>query len=1040
MLYCWGEGASGQLGLGDAAEGRSEPIRFRPGPDASSRRGAALVACGERHTLLLHADGSVSSCGDNARGQLGRRLPAGRQCGSVPERIRALEAQAVVYVSCGKEHSIAVCSNRRVFSWGAGSFGQLGTGELKDCFIPKKIDGLSTFEIIQVACGHYHSIALAKDGRVFSWGQNTHGQLGVGKEAPSHSRPQHVSALDGIPLAQVAAGGAHSFALSLSGVAYAWGRNNAHQLGLSQSDPKEQIFKPCSVAALKNLDVIYISCGAEHTAILTENGSVFTFGDNSAGQLGTNCSAQKRGPQKVDWIDGPVSHLACGSYHTLACISASSRLISFGRGCSEHGTASCTQDETQSFNISALISPNELSGIEVKQVFAGTYANFAIAQVYPAPKCANRASTLGALPKISQLSRALIDEWMSAVEWSARRQKAEREIQVIFSSPPCLTASFLKPRSSLEVGCCITVDLQKAREVFFELTKKDWIALKIFLSVLNVLVHSLPLNSPHQEALSCFLLVPECLDALEAKDQQSLSRSFAETICKLSKRSSDILEKFWSALPVSFFDRIVQMLKKAVVSLLPYYYLSPQCLELLPVLEALQKLYRVNKTTGCKIRLSNFYICEISQGIDLFFDLSRWHTWSDNLIPSPDLSFCRFPFVFDLPSKLQLFHLNSYVMRECLKADAQEALLSNRLNRVRENPKLPIFLLRVQRHNLVVDTLHKLSQVEEDSLKMELVVEFEDEPDRHEASRVLVEFFFCMFDEMVQSDYGMFMYCEQNSPMWFPAKPSAALKKYYLFGILFGLCLCHRILAYVPFPLAAFKKLMGKKPSLDDLKELSPVLGKSLQAILDYEQDDMEENLHLCYNITWDNVNIDLIPDGSSIAVNAANRKDFVSKYVDYIFSKSVEGVFEEFKRGFYKVLDKRVVGFFEPQELMQVAIGDANYDWDVYEKNAVYWGIYSPTHPIIRMFWKVFHELTLADKRGFLLFVSGSFRFPVTELQSVKLKIHSHRSLTEEHIPEAQTCFHLLLLPPYSTEEKLKEKLLQAIENNQGFGKPLSC
>uniref|UniRef100_A0A670K147 RCC1-like domain-containing protein n=1 Tax=Podarcis muralis TaxID=64176 RepID=A0A670K147_PODMU len=296
MLCCWGNGSFGQLGL---APGGPEVV---------------LVACGERHSLLLRADGSVASCGDNAQGQLGRRLPPGQRRAHVPEQIQALETQTIVYVSCGKEHSLAVCNNGRVFSWGAGAFGQLGTGELKERLIPKKVDGLSKYKIIQVACGNYHSIALAKDGRVFSWGQNTHGQLGLGKEVTNQARPQQISALDGIPLAQVAAGGSQSFALSLSGVVYGWGKNNAHQLGLSQADPKEQIFKPHSIAALRKLDVSYVSCGDEHTAVLTQNGSVFTFGDDSAGQLGRSSSALKTGPEKLDSVDGPVSHLACGRY------------------------------------------------------------------------------------------------------------------------------------------------------------------------------------------------------------------------------------------------------------------------------------------------------------------------------------------------------------------------------------------------------------------------------------------------------------------------------------------------------------------------------------------------------------------------------------------------------------------------------------------------------------------------------------------------------------------------------------------------------
>ncbi|XP_060103049.1 probable E3 ubiquitin-protein ligase HERC6 [Heteronotia binoei] len=1043
MLYCWGEGASGQLGLGkpdgdDQEQKQQPPVRFGPGPEALWRRGVRLVACGEWHTLLLHPDGGVSSCGDNTRGQLGRRLPAGRLCSSVPEQIQALEAQAVVNVSCGKEYSIAICSNGSIFSWGAGTFGQLGTGQWKDQLIPKKIDGLSPRKVIQVACGHYHTIALTKDGKVFSWGQNTYGQLGIeGGEVSSHFQPQKVS-LDGIPLAQVAAGGAQSFALSLSGVVYGWGRNNVHQLGLSQSDSSERVCQPCLVAALRNLDVIYISCGAEHAAVLTQDGSIFTFGNDSAGQLGQTSSGQKRGPQKVDWIDGPVSHLACGSYHTLAYISASGKLISFGRGCSEYGAASCKQDETQSFNISALISPNEFVGVPIKQIFAGGSVSFAIAQ---ASKDASGGSSVEALPKISQLDRAMMNEWMAA-EDAESWERANREIDEIFSSPPCLAASFLKPKSALKADCCIMVDLQKARDVFYELTQKDWISNKIFLCVISDLVRAVPVNSPHQEAFSCFLLVPECLDALEKKSQQTMGRVFAEVVSKLSEHSSNILERQWLDLPVAFFDRMIQMLKKAVVCLLPFHYVTPHSQELVPVLETLQQLYEANQAAGCKVPLSNFYIKNLSKKVDPFVDFSRWLAWINQQTPSPEFSFCCFPFVFDLPSKQHLFHIASFVVQEGIKLDAHVELFSNPQNPTVvldpfvEHPKSPVFLLKVKRQDLVAHTLHQLSQVADTSLKMELMVEFEGEPKR-DPNSVVVEFFFYLFEEMIRPDYGLFMYCEQNSPMWFPANPSADLRNYYLFGILYGLCLFNRVLAYVPFPLALFKKLRGKEPSLQDLKELSPVLGNSLQSVLDYELDDMEANLQLSYNIIWDNVAVDLIPNGHIVAVNTTNRKDFVSRYVDYVFSKSVERVFYAFERGLYKVLDERVVDFFAPEELMEVATGEANYDWDMFEKNTAYWGIYNMVHPTIKMFWQVFRGLTLADKKSFLLFVSGSDRLPVKPKEDMHLKIHSREGLSEDHLPEAQTCCQILLLPPYSTIEKLKEKLFLAIENNRGFGKP---
>lgn len=189
MYFCWGAGAR-------------RLQRREPAGGAELRQAAS----GERHSLLLLSDGTVHSCGDNSRGQLGRR---GAPLGDRPEQIKALETLHVSFVSCGKEHSLAVCPKGRVFAWGADSEGQLGIEEFKEIiFTPKKIKTLNGVRIIQVSCGDYHSLALSEDGQVFSWGKNSQGQLGLGKDVPSQASPQRVRSLEGIPLAQVAAGGA----------------------------------------------------------------------------------------------------------------------------------------------------------------------------------------------------------------------------------------------------------------------------------------------------------------------------------------------------------------------------------------------------------------------------------------------------------------------------------------------------------------------------------------------------------------------------------------------------------------------------------------------------------------------------------------------------------------------------------------------------------------------------------------------------------------------------------------------------------------
>lgn len=89
-------------------------------------------------------------------------------------------------------------------------------------------------EFLLLFCfGNISLLVLILDGQFFTWGKNSHGQLGLGKEFPSQTSPQRVRSLEGIPLAQVAAGGAHSFALSLSGTSFGWGNNSAGQLAFS---------------------------------------------------------------------------------------------------------------------------------------------------------------------------------------------------------------------------------------------------------------------------------------------------------------------------------------------------------------------------------------------------------------------------------------------------------------------------------------------------------------------------------------------------------------------------------------------------------------------------------------------------------------------------------------------------------------------------------------------------------------------------------------------------------------------------------------
>ncbi|MEQ2187365.1 hypothetical protein GOODEAATRI_003978 [Goodea atripinnis] len=177
-------------------------------------------------------------CWGNARdGQLG--IGEERNPAFEPRNCHVFSGRGLKEVACGGQHTLFLLHDGSVYTCGSNSCGQLGHNR----------DGTSP------------------DGQLFTWGQNTNGQLGLGKGEPSKLSPHPLKSLAGIPLAQITAGGDHSFALSLSGAVFGWGKNRAGQLGLND---KQDRAVPCHIKFLRSQKVVYISCGDEHTAALTK--------------------------------------------------------------------------------------------------------------------------------------------------------------------------------------------------------------------------------------------------------------------------------------------------------------------------------------------------------------------------------------------------------------------------------------------------------------------------------------------------------------------------------------------------------------------------------------------------------------------------------------------------------------------------------------------------------------------------------------------------------------------------------------------------
>uniref|UniRef100_A0A3Q2UUT5 RCC1-like domain-containing protein n=1 Tax=Haplochromis burtoni TaxID=8153 RepID=A0A3Q2UUT5_HAPBU len=245
-------------------------------------------------------DGQLYTWGQDCRGQLG--LGTRKSVCRSPQHVPSLSAIPVIQVAAGGDQSFALSVSGGVFSWGRNDCGQLGLGDTKGtsvCRSPQHVPSLSAIPVIQVAAGGDQSFALSVSGGVFSWGRNDCGQLGLGdtKGTQYVNSPQHVRSLSAIPVVQVAAGGEQSFALSVSGGVFSWGRNDCGQLGLGDTQDRHT---PTPVHYLNMKKTVSISCGKDHTAALTKDGAVFTFGSGQYGQLGHNSLQNEQRPRLVE--------------------------------------------------------------------------------------------------------------------------------------------------------------------------------------------------------------------------------------------------------------------------------------------------------------------------------------------------------------------------------------------------------------------------------------------------------------------------------------------------------------------------------------------------------------------------------------------------------------------------------------------------------------------------------------------------------------------------------------------------------------------
>jgi alpha-tubulin suppressor-like RCC1 family protein len=321
----WGHGFFGQLGNGvfytNLNRGTATPVAVAALPGG---RKFSAVAARDASSLALASDGSLWGWGQGSSGQHGNGSVANV---STPVPVNALPGgRTATAISNGMAHSVALASDGRVVVWGQGVQGQLGNGTASDSTVPVLANELPLGrKAVAVTAGNFHNLALADDGTLWAWGFGVFGNLGnsIFYSAPNFSTvPVQVNPIPGgRVVVSISAGNNHCLALASDGTLWAWGLGMFGNLGdgIMYSTPSGRA-TPGQVNPLPGGRAIAaMGAGGNHNLVLATDGTLWTWGAGTLGQLGNGAFSNSAVPVQVNPLPGgrvPVK-ISAGTSHNL---------------------------------------------------------------------------------------------------------------------------------------------------------------------------------------------------------------------------------------------------------------------------------------------------------------------------------------------------------------------------------------------------------------------------------------------------------------------------------------------------------------------------------------------------------------------------------------------------------------------------------------------------------------------------------------------------------------------------------------------------
>lgn len=431
------------------------------------------------------------------------------------------------------------------------------------------------------------------------------------------------------------------------------------------------------------------------------------------------------------------------------------------------------------------------------------------------------------------------------------------------------------------------------------------------------------------------------------------------------------------------------------------------------LLEILRILYEINEAVGI-LGYEKFYLAGFCSRFNLRTEFKFYRTGYDTAL--------NYSFILPVHIKAEILKMEN---SDAMKSSLQDAFFRSLFEGVME----PYLFITIRRKAVYRDTFEMVQQLGPEDLKKQLKVKFADE-DGVDSGGIRKEYFQLLSQE-IASDKTLFSL--KNNRIWL--KRGVCLEKMNKIGKLVGMALYNDVVLNIPFPFLIFKKILRRALDFDDLAEIEPEHYRSLLNLEKCSADELRSS-ELYFTVEDMEAGAprihELVPGGSKVLVTKENFAEFKRRYSEFYTEKLVEKEFSSFMEGFNEVIDPKSISLLQPGELEKIIIGLDEFDFAVIKATTTYNG-YTKDARIIRDFWAIVEGYNYAYKKKLLQFITGNDRLPVAGSKALKLTIIRNGCDTER-LPSSQTCFNTLLLPEYSTKEKLSRKLNKALKLAAGF------